>query len=572
MRCLRRCRWGLSLLASLTLCLVLLSPWLQAANAPAPRPRLAVLIVVDQLRGDYLIRWQGLLDAQGFQRMLRDGTWFQNCHYPYAHTITGPGHASISTGCSPDRHGIVANEWFDRAERDKAYCVESDRYERVPPLPPATTADRKTSPTGVSPDRLLAPTLGDAIKEATGGKGRVVSLSFKDRSAVLLAGRRPDACYWLDGTTGTFATGTYYRGTLHSWVAELNRSPVADRWFDRPWTRLRPDLDYAAHSGPDDVGGEGKGTEQGRTFPHPMTGGLMKPGRKYYEALYNSPFGNELLLELVKRAVDAEQLGRHDVPDLLCISFSSNDPVGHCWGPDSQEVLDVTLRTDLVFKELLAHLDRTVGKDNYVLALSADHGVCPLPEVARAQGKEAGRVSSNLLGTQSETFLNETFGKTEGKARWIEATTTPWIYLHHALLRQRGLEPATVARSLAEWLQKQPGVQAAFTHAQLVQGSTSDPLLQRVQRSFHPDRCGDVYVVTKPYHFFSTQLTGTTHGSPHPYDTHVPLLVYGAGVPAQVSQEAVTPQAAAVILAHRLGISPPARAEVDVPRALQGPR
>jgi hypothetical protein len=548
-----------------------LPPWGATPHASSPsqpedrRPRLVVLVVFDQMRGDYLIRWQDLFGAEGFRRLAREGAWFQNCHYPYAGTITAAGHASILSGCSPATHGIIDNDWYDRDAGQLVYCVTSDRYQRVPPGPPPIK-DEKPKPTGVSPDRLLVPTLGDALKATTGGQGRVVSLSFKDRSAVLPAGRQPDACYWFDPATGTFVTSTYYRDRLHPWVEEFNRAKPADRWYGHDWTRLRPDLDYESYSGPDDQDGEGRGFLQGRTFPHPTT------GPSYYQALYTSPFGNDLLLELVKRAIDAEQLGRHAVPDLLSVSFSSNDPIGHTWGPDSQEVFDVTLRSDRIVQKLLDHLDAHVGRGKYLLVLTADHGVCPLPEVSRGKGRDAGRIPATLLTNQGQNFLDRTFGAREGSDRWFDAIPVPSVYLNQRLLRKRGLQSADVEKALAGWLQQQVGVQAVYTRTQLLHGlSAEDVVGQAILRSFYPDRSGDLEIVLKPYWLFSSLFMATTHGTPHDYDTHVPLLVYGPGIHPGIRQDSVTPLAAAAILAHGLGIDPPAEAETAVPTNLFDP-
>ncbi len=562
---------ALALLVGVTLC-NLPSPGAGAADVPdGGRPRLAVLVVFDQFRADYLTRWNDLFGEGGFHRLEREGAWFQNCNYPYADTITAAGHASILSGCSPATHGIIENEWYDRDSDAIVSCVGSDRYERVPPAPPPARGTRK-KPTGVSPDRMLAPTLGDALKDATAGRGRVVGLSFKDRSAVLPAGHRPDACYWLDTTTGTFVTSTYYRDRPHPWVEEFNRGRPADRWFGQDWTRLRTDLDYERYSGPDDQDGEGRGYAEGRTFPHPITGGLRAPGSTYYSALYTSPFGNELLLDLVERAIDAEQLGRHAQPDLLCVSFSCNDPIGHVWGPDSQEVLDVTLRSDVIVRRLLAYLDEHVGKGRYVLALTADHGVCPLPEVSREKGRDAGRIPASLLALKAPAFLDSTFGAGDGNDRWFEAIAAPWIYLNQKLLAKRGLKSSQVEEALAGWLRTQPGVQAVYTRTQLLAGVPADDAVgQAVRHGFFPERSGDVVIVQKPYWLFPSLLLQTTHGTPHPYDTHVPLLVLGPGVKPGARQDPVTPQAAAAILAHGLGISPPAKAEAGVPDGLFAP-
>jgi hypothetical protein len=305
-----------------------------------------------------------------------------------------------------------------------------------------------------------------------------------------------------------------------------------------------------------------------------MKGGLDKVGKKYYDALTVSPYGNELLLALAKTAILAEKMGQGEETDLLTLSFSSNDLIGHCWGPDSQEVLDVTLRSDVIVKELLDFLDAKVGKEQYILALSADHGICPIPEVAKAQGKDAGRVSANGLRSGGEAHLQATFAKDGKKLPWIEKMSGSWFYFNKGVLRELGLSSAEVEKSLADWLAKQPGVQTAFTRSQ-VEGKPklADPLTETVRLSFRPEASGDVKVLLKPYHLFTTDLVkspayATTHGSPHPYDTHVPLLVFGTGVHPGTHAERITPQAMATILAHGLHVPLPAAAEAPLPRGV----
>jgi predicted AlkP superfamily pyrophosphatase or phosphodiesterase len=568
-------KWYVRLVAVLGILAAIVLPSLFALSSPQPAdesggPRLAVLVYIDQFRGDFPGRWDSLFSDDGFRRLEREGTWFQNCHYDYANTVTGAGHATVATGCTPDVHGIIGNEWYDRAARAQVSCVESERYRRVPPAP-RDTSDGGRKPRkaeGVAPDRLRAPTVADALKKATGGRARVVSLSLKDRSAVLPAGQHPDACYWFDPADGAFVTSTYYRDRAHPWAATFNRSRRVDHWFGHDWTRLQPGLNYELYSGPDDAPGEGKGVNQGRMFPHPLDDGPKKLRKDYYGALYNSPFGNDLLLELAGRAIDGEKLGRRDVPDLLCISFSSNDAVGHTWGPDSQEVLDVTLRTDLILRDLLTMLDAKVGRGRYVLALTADHGVCPLPEAAKARGHDAGRVPTTLLKSRANEFLVEKFGG-DTRTRYVADGVHPWIYLNYALLKSRGLKVSEVADALVGWLKKQPGIQAAYTNTQLVHGVNPEDAIGRLmQRSFDPQRCGDVGVVMKPYWILWTTLTGTTHGSPEPYDTHVPLMVYGPGIKTGSRTDLVRPDATAAILARALGIGPPAMAVQPVPDEL----
>lgn len=544
-----------------------------AASAADPqRPRLVVLVYFDQFRGDYLGRWKAEFGEGGFNRLTTDGAWFQNCHYPYAYTVTAAGHASVATGCPPADHGVVGNDWYERALGKSVNCVGSDRHEQVPARTKAVADDdeKKGARGGVSPERLLKPAIGDAIKRGTGGKGKVVALSLKNRSAALPAGKTPDAVYWMDGGTGLFVTSTYYPDGVHPWVAEFNKGKPAERWHGKTWDRVRGDLDYAKLSGPDDAAGEGKGASgQGRVFPHPFEPTDPKAKPAYLSAVYASPFGNELLIDLAEKAIAAENLGADDVPDLLSLSFSSNDAVGHAWGPDSQEVLDVTLRSDRVMKRLLDVLDARVGKGKYVLVMTADHGVCPLPEVSRKQGKDAARVQP-ATAAKVEAFLTEKYGK--GAAKWVEAMAGPWVFLNAKAVTAAGVKQADVEEALAGWLAKQDGVQAAYTRTALVAGiPATDATGQMVARSFRPERCGDVYVLLKPYHLPSAALgTGTTHGSPWEYDTHVPLVVYGAGVRAGVRKGKVSPLSAAAILAKAAGVEPPAGATAPVPDGVFG--
>ena len=544
-----------------------------AADPPSPRPRLLVLVYFDQFRGDYLRRWSGEFGEGGFQRLLTDGAWFENCHYPYAYTVTAAGHASVATGCPPADHGVVGNDWYQRSERKSVNCVGSDKSEQVPPR----TADgddddeKKGAKGGVSPERLLKPTIADALKLATSNQGKVVSLSLKNRGAALPGGQTPDTCCWMDGGTGQFVTSTYYGPALRPWVAEFNGTHPAERWRGKTWDRLYPDRDYTKLSGPDDIVGESFGAAgQGRVFPHPFEPADPSVKSAYLSAVYASPFGNELLLDLAERALVAEDLGGDDVPDLLTVSFSSNDAVGHAWGPDSQEVLDVTLRSDQIMRRLLEALDAKVGKGRYVLAMTADHGVCPLPENSLTQGRTAERVQP-ATAAKVEKFLSEKYGT--GKEKWVEAVSGPWIYLRRKTMKEFDVAQSDVEKTLAGWLVEQSGVDGAYTRTMLTAaGARLDATGQMVARSFHPERSGDVYVLLRPYCLSSAATgTGTTHGTPWEYDTHVPLLVYGTGVEPGIRDVRVTPLSAAVILAKAAGIAPPAGATATVPEGLFSP-
>jgi hypothetical protein len=541
-------------------------------QAGKPAGKLVVLVVFDQMRGDYLARWAEQFGPDGFERMKKGGIWYADCHLPYACSSTGPGHASMVTGAPPSVHGIVENDWYDRKAAARVYCVEPLRpYDRVPPLRVKGGEPARGAESGFSPERLLVPTVGDALKSATGGRGRVVSLSIKDRGAVLMGGTKPDAAYCFDTRDGAFHTGAYYRERPHRWVEEFNASGVVNKWFGARWERFRPDLDYTALAGPDDAPGEAFGTAQGRLFPHPTTGGEPAAGPKYYAALETSPFGNQLLLELVKKAVTGEKLGSGDAADLLCVSFSSNDLVGHQWGPDSWEVLDVSLRSDALIAEFLRFLDQTLGPDRYVLLVTSDHGICPIPEQRKLLA--ARRVTPQEVLAPLAAALDETFGKQPGgESRWFEAMDRPdrvwpWVYLNQALLSARGIPYEVACDYAAQWLGNRPYLEAAFTRRQIETGFFPPGTLgDRVKQAYHPDRCGDVIAVPKPGVLVTGYGSGTSHGSPHSYDTHVPVLVYGAGVPAEGKHSGrVSSLIVAPILAWALGIDPPPAATLRVP-------
>lgn len=559
-----------------------------------PRVKLAVLVVFDQMRGDYLEKWRPLFQPAGFVRLQTEGAWFTNCHYPYGVTTTGPGHASMLTGTCGDRHGIINNNWYERGAA--VYCAGSDRYEIVPrSVASMLNRDTKSAKTEIgTPGRLLAETVADVLK-STHPDAKVFGLSLKDRSAILPTGKRPDGAYWFGSR---FVTSTYYADTLRPWVEAFNNSKIADRWFGKDWTRFRDDIDYEKWSGPDSVDGEGSGVMvkdkkdpaygwcQGVAFPHPNTGGRVKPGKEYYESLANSPFGNDLLLELAKACVTAERLGTHHVPDLLVISFSSNDLIGHTWGPDSQEVLDVTLRSDALMADFLSFLDAKVGRGQYLMAVTADHGICPLVEVSRSKGKDAKRVDPAALQIELEKHLTKQFGATaapEGakKAVWVASVVFPWVYFNSGVAKSAGKTLAQVAKAASEFFASHPDVARTFTRADLEARFPPEDLIGTLmQRSYYPARSGDLCVVLKEWYLpikprnpltNSDDGSQTTHGSPFEYDTYVPLLVYGPGIAGGGRSEQVTPQATAAIFSKWLGLRLPNKAEFPVPTTLEKP-
>lgn len=550
------------------------------SREPAPEPelptapgRLAVLVVFDQMRGDFADRWRGLLSPNGFERVRREGAWYSNCHYPYAVTTTGPGHASLLTGAAPDVHGIVNNNWVEKGAA--YYCAASARYELVPPIPVLPLEPKEKPPERLAgnPDFLLAETVGDVLKAQVPG-AKVFGLSLKDRSAILTTGKRPDGAYWF---YGAFGTSTYYADRARPWVRAFNASKRADRWFGTNWTRLRDEAVYTQALGADTVPGEGKGVAQGGAFPHPTTGGRPRLSHKYYEAVANSPFGNDLLLDFAKTCITSERLGTRGTRDLLVISFSSNDLIQHTWGPDSHEALDVTLRSDLIVADLLAFLDEKIGKDRYMMAISADHGSCPLPEVARAQkvAPGAARVDTGELLKALNEHMSAKYPKSRGAdgkaATWVQASF-PWLAPSAAAVKASGRTTAQVAEEVARFLETQPNVARAFTRTEIEQPAAAGDhaLLAQVRKSYYAPRCGDVFVALQPYCVPSKKLDpGTTHGSPYAYDTHVPFWVIGDDVPALESDEPTTPQALARVFAKWLDVRPPKGASFPAPSALR---
>jgi hypothetical protein len=543
------------------------------------------MVYFDQMRGDYIEKWRPHFPPGGFRRLMDEGAWFSKCHYAYGVTTTGPGHASLLAGTTSSVTGIINNEWYDRDSGSQVYCAAAERYESVSgvaPVPKRTRVDvsgKKPKGSG-TPDRMLAPSVADQVKAADRG-GKVFGLSMKDRSAIFPSGHDADGAYWH---SAEFITSTYYRDSLPKWVVEFNKAGHSKKWFGKNWDKFRKDLDYDAICGQSIPDGKGNRSGLGLKWPHPVTGGKTTFTNSYYDAFITSPFGNDLLLEFTKTCISAEKLGQRDATDFLSVSFSSNDYVGHAYGPDSQEVFDITLRSDRVVAELLEFLDATVGKGQYCIVLSADHGICPIPEVSVKQGHEAKRVDVATMMVKAEQRLKAAFGKPLGARTdpapiddttprgnfnsWIEAVPVPWVYLNQRQIEARGLDAAIVADTLAAYLRGLPGVARVYTRPQLdAQGG--DDLDRLVKASYHPARAGDLYVLLKPlYLFSSTIVAGTTHGTPYDYDRHVPLVVFGPGVTPGEHGEPVAPQSAAAIMAHFLGVKPPRDATFDVPPGL----
>ena len=357
-----------------------------ARTAANTRPRLVLLVVADQFRYDYLERFGDLFGPKGLRRMLMNGASWVDANYDHVPTYTAPGHSTMMTGAYPALTGIIANEWIDR-ETGRRVTSVSD--------PQAILFGGGPGEEAASPRRLMASTLGDEMRMTTLDRSKVIGISVKSRAAILPAGRHANAAYWISLKTGTIVSSDYYFKQLPPWVVRFDQTHPADRYFGATWDRLLPEIEYRKRAGPDAPPWEKVNPSTGdtNTFPHVITGGQSGPGEKFYDALDNTPFSNEIVLNFAKEAIKNEQLGQDEDTDVLTVSFSANDHVGHRFGPYSQEVMDVTLRFDQQLGELLDFVDAQVGLKNTLVVFTADHGVAPIPEHAIEMGLTGGRLT-----------------------------------------------------------------------------------------------------------------------------------------------------------------------------------
>lgn len=495
-------------------------PRAQGGATPAPEVKLVLLIAVDQFRYDYLTRFKAEYTG-GVSQLLTRGATFTQAYLDHYPTVTAVGHSTMLSGAIPAVSGIIGNDWYDRSLGSSVTSVSDPDTQLV-----------GAAGAGSSPRRLLVSTLGDQMKNAVGhlpadGAPRVFGLSLKDRSAILPVGHRADGAYWFDTKTGAFVTSTYYRAEPHAWVARFNQAAPSASFAGRPWQFLD------AASGP------------GRVMP-------AEVGASLYTAIYGSPYGNELLRDLAVAALEGERLGQRGVADLLTVSFSSNDVVGHSYGPDSPEVRDMAVRTDRVIGELLARVDALVGLDHVLVAFTTDHGVAPIPEVQQKRKQPGGRMKSDELFGPIAAALSGKYGS----GNWILATAGTSPYLNHALAAEKGLDLAEVRRVAAAAAAAVPHVARVYTREQLLSGAVAPDLIgRRLARSHSLQRSGDLEIVLDPYWLRAS--AGTTHGTPYSYDAHIPLILMGPGIKPGSYHATVALNDLAPTLATLLGVENP---------------
>ena len=536
---------ALFLLAS-TMCLsgvALTQPRVTASSATS-RPRLVLVIVVDQFRYDFVERFRASFGQRGFRRLLDHGAFFTNAHYDYVPTFTACGHAAIFTGSVPAYNGIVGNYWFDRDAGRVRVMVSDDSTHivRTPGLSNGSGTPKDVP--GVSPRNLMGTTIGDQMRLATNLESKVVAVSLKDRSAILPGGQRPTGAFWFDSETGSFVTSDYYSKELPRWVNEFNRSVRPDKYFGARWELSRNGKGQPLHS-----------TSTGKGFPYTVTGGAEKPGPEFYTAFLETPFASEYLAQFAIAALVSESLGADKTTDLLSVSFSSTDLIGHAHGPDSPEIADTYARLDRVLADLLDQVDRRVGLQNTVVVLTGDHGVAPVPEELEARGFYAAKLRSRDLIPAANGALVARFG--DGK--WVLAMVNDQLYLDRTLIAERKVDPAEAERVAGEGALSVSGVMDFYTRTQIVEGRLPDgPVSRRVAHGFNRLRSGDVWLITRPFSFVVEGSLRTTHGTAYGYDTHVPIVFYGQRMQPGRYMVECSPSDIAPTLAALLDIEGPA--------------
>ena len=499
------------------------------------------------MRPDYLTRLDDLFQG-GIRTLLDHGAVFTNAMYRHAPTETGPGHSVILSGRHPASSGIVGNAWFDPL-LGRTVNVIDDPFVGLLGAPGR----------GASPVNFVGFTLGDALKQSN-PESKVIGVSLKDRSAILMAGRLADGAFWYDPGSGAFVTSTYYARELPEWLETWNARKVADGYAGQLWTRLIEDESvYEAYAGPDDIDGEWD--REDTVFPHRIRGNASE--RAFYDDLRRTPFSDRLTADVALQALEAYDLGKDAATDIFAVGLSGGDYVGHTYGPDSQEVMDQLLRLDLLLGELFMQIDRQVGLDRTLIVLTADHGVLPLVEVLQRQGVESRRVNPRTL---RERLISALGGRFENPDELLANFGADGVYFDQARLAARGIAQVDVEDVVTAALLASGDVAAVYTREQLAGSAASeDPYLWLYRNAFFPARSPHLAIRLHPYLYASGQYVGGTgHGTPYDYDRRVPIIVMGSGIaPGRFAAES-GPEDIAPTLAAILGLDYPKESDARI--------
>jgi predicted AlkP superfamily pyrophosphatase or phosphodiesterase len=506
---------------------------LSAAEAP---PKLIVLIVVDQMRADYVERFKDNWSS-GLRRLVDDGALFTRAAYPYLTTVTCAGHATIATGVYPHTHGIFANTWFERQRSVVIPCTDDQQVRAVP--------YGRAGNTRSGPGNLQVPTLADQMR----GKGaHVVTLALKARSAIMMAGHGGDAVTWISESLDAWETSTAYATTPVPQVKAFVAANPLDADFGKSWTRR---LAPSQYRDPDDGLGEDPTKGWTSSFPHVLKGGSAKPDTNFYDQWQHSPFADAYVSRMAAALSESMQMGKHTGTDFLGVSFSSPDLVGHSFGPHSQEVQDMYSHLDQSIGGLLNQLDRLVGAGEYVLALSADHGVTDIPEQIKSAGRDGGRINASAILNAGEARAEKEFGV----GKYLSRLNGNDVYFEPGMYDRVKRNPKAL-KAIVDAMSRQPGVAEIYTADELAAGLTAkDSKLRGAALSYVPRRSGDLVISPKPGWLFSG--VGTTHGSANEDDQRVPVLLYGYGIKPGRYATAASPADVAPTLAEIAGVALP---------------
>lgn len=483
----------------------------QQLPVAASKPKLLVFLVVDGLPQRQILAYRDQLAPDGLARFLDRGAWFSDAHYAHSFTVTGAGHAIMLSGANPSRTGIIGNDWLDPLTGQPEYCAGDTSASYI--------GHATNALDGTSPKNLKVETLGDVLRRVD-PRSKVIGISGKDRGAILPAGKSGVA-YMYMGASGQFASTTHYMPAHPAWVNAFNAAKPADQYFKKQWTALLPETEYARSL-----------TDQQKWFG-PGGGGLPAtfgaaeddaPGPRYYTGLLRGPFVDQLSLDFARAAITGEALGQDDAPDILAVSLSGHDYVNHAFSAESRLSHDHLLQLDRMLQAFFRELDTAVGAGNYLATLTADHGFMPAPEVTAALGQDSCRINpSQALGR-----VNQGLVARFGPGRWVINASGSTLLLDKKLMTAAKLDPDDVAEAARALLLAEPGFGVAYTRRELLANSrTGAPLFEQMRKSWHPDVSGEVQFSLKANWMFASSTSVTTHGSPHAYDTNVPILVYG---------------------------------------------
>ena len=478
------------------------------------RPKLVVGLVVDQMRWDYLYRYYEKYQNDGFKRLLKQGYSLNNIHINYIPTYTAVGHTTIYTGSVPAIHGIAGNDWYDKTTGKDVYCTEDDSVK------PVGTANAKVG--NQSPRNLWSTTVTDELRLATNFEAKVVGVSLKDRASILPAGHNPTGAFWFDDSSGNFVTSSYYMNQLPKWMIDFNALNVADNLVKNGWNTLLPIADYT-ESSPDNSPWEGLlGSAKTPTFPYtnlPADYLAKKDNIRY------TPFGNTLTLKVAEAAIKGENLGADEITDFLAINLASTDYAGHKFGPNSVEVEDVYLRLDRDLAEFFKYLDQNVGKDQYTVFLSADHGG------AHSEGfMEEHKMPTGFYGENAKKEYNQLLKDKFGIDQLVVEVTNSQVYLNDQVMMDNKMDADQVKQFLIDHLNKDKAVLFAVDMKKTGASSIPEPIKTRIVNGYNWQRSGDIQIIFHDSWLPSYAKMGTTHGSWNSYDSHIPLIFMGWGI------------------------------------------